>query len=195
MRQIKIRLRYLPLVLALNYFKILEDYFMKSKIISTALLLIGITTGGCAVAKEQTIGFVDREQIITKTLYFKDMQEAMKKQFKSRADNAEAKRKQFLAEQEALDRDRDILSEADLRKRTELSGEEEELSQEVEAFQGKYNKKIYTIFLDVVAQLAKENNLDIVLPGEISLYGGKKYDYTFRAVELMDKSFKESKKS
>jgi Skp family chaperone for outer membrane proteins len=176
---------------------------MKSKIISTALLLIGITTGGCAVAKEQTIGFVDREQIITKTLYFKDMQEAMKKQFKSRADNAEAKRKQFLAEQEALDRDRDILSEADLRKRTEklqvdftkLSGEEEELSQEVEAFQGKYNKKIYTIFLDVVAQLAKENNLDIVLPGEISLYGGKKYDYTFRAVELMDKSFKESKKS
>ena len=174
---------------------------MNKNFVLSALLLIGLNISGYAWSKEQTIGFIDREQIMTKTLYAKDMQELGKKQFKSKAESLEAKQKKILAEKESLERDRDILAEADLKKRVEklqteantFGLQQEEFAQEAEAFEAKYHKKMSGIFEEVVGQLAKENNLEIVLPSEVALHGSKKFDYTFRAVELMDKKFKEAK--
>jgi outer membrane protein len=173
---------------------------INKKVVSTLILLASINVGS-AWAKEQVIGFIDREQIMTKSMYAKDAQETVKKQFKSRMEALEVKQKKLLTEKETLDRDRDILGEAELKKRFEkiqndfnnLRVQEEEFTQEVEAFEIKSNKKILAAFIDAAAQLAKENNLDIVLPAEIAIHGAKKFDYTFRAVELMDKKFKESK--
>jgi len=171
---------------------------ISNRLISSTLLLASLSISCFAWAKEQKIGFIDREQIMTKTLYAKDMQEIGKKQFKTKIDNLEQNKKKFLTDKETLERDRDILAEGDVNKRMnklqtdfeKVQKQEEELGEEIEAFNVKYQKKVIN---DAVGQLAKENELEILLPADVALYGSKKFDYTFRAIELMDKSFKESK--
>ncbi len=47
---------------------------------------------------------------------------------------------------------------------------------------------------EVLADIAKSEKLDLILSQQVALYNGRKADYTYQALQALDKRFKEVKK-
>jgi len=148
------------------------------------------------------IGLVDKQVLGQDSLYAKNVHEKMKKEFSARQEALIAKEKELMTKFEALERDKDVLSESERVKRErELGKMKQSLQEESEAFQHdvmqrqeKEGAAFEKIVADVLAEIAKEEKLDLILQQQVAVYSNRKADYTYKALQALDKRFKEAKK-
>ncbi len=161
------------------------------------LLLIS----SCSYA-DLKIGLVDKQVLGQDSLFAKDVHERMKKDFAARQEALMAKEKTLMSKYEALERDKDVLAEAErIKKEKELTKLQQTLKEEGEAFQNdimqrqeKETAAFEKMVTEVLSDIAKSEKLDLILQQQVALYNGRKADYTYQALQALDKRYKESKK-
>lgn len=175
---------------------------MKSfKYLNICVALVLALVSGHAFA-EIKLGLVDKQVLGSESLYVKSVWERMNKDFTSRKDGLIAKDRDLKAKFEALERDKDVLSEADRAKRErELVKLQQTLQSESDAFQNdvaqrqeKERAAFEKILSEVLTDLAKEEKLDLIIDQQVALFNAGKSDYTHKALQALDKSYKDSKK-
>jgi len=164
--------------------------------------LVLVLATGHVLANEFKIGLVDKQVLGQDSLYAKNVLERMKKEFSARQDSLIAKEKELMSKFEALERDKDVLAEAERTKREkELAKLQQSLKDESEAYQADVMQRqekeaaaFDKIVADVLANIAKEEKLDLILQQQVALFNGGKADYTYKALQALDKQYKESNK-
>lgn len=175
---------------------------MKSiKSINVAVLLGLVLASGLAFA-DYKIGLVDKQVLGQDSLYAKSVHEKMRKEFSARQEALIGKEKELMAKYEALERDKDVIAEAERTKKERelaklkqsLQAESEEFQRDVMQRQEKEGAAFEKVVVEVLAEIAKEEKLDLILQQQVSLYGNRKADYTYKALQALDKRYKEAKK-
>lgn len=170
------------------------------KFVNVFIALI-VTVAAGQVWADFKIGLVDKQVLGQDSLYAKNVHERMKKEFSARQDALIAKEKDLMTKFEALERDKDVISEAErAKKERELSKLQQELKEQGEAFQSDVMQRqekeaaaFEKMLSEVLANIAKEEKLDLILQQQVALYGGSKSDYTYKTLQALDKKYKESK--
>lgn len=175
---------------------------MKSfKYINVWIAFALVLVSGHAFA-DLKIGFVDKQVLGSESLYVKNVGERMNKDFTSRKDAIIAKDRDLKAKFEALERDKDVLSEAERNKKErELAKLQQSLASENDAFQNdvmqrqeKERAAFEKLLTEVLTDVAKEEKLDLILDQQVVLYSNGKFDYTHKSLVALDKAYKDSKK-
>jgi len=151
---------------------------------------------------ELKIGLVDKQVLGQDSLYAKNVHERMKKEFSTRQDALVAKEKALMTKYEDLERNKDVISESErVKKERELAKMQQDLKEDSEAFQAdvmqrqeKEGASFEKMVTEVLSEIAKEEKLDLILQQQVALFNGRKSDYTYKALQLLDKRFKEAKK-
>ncbi len=170
------------------------------KVFALALALLSVSYG--VSASELKIGLVDRQVLMQDSLYAKSVSEKMKKEFGGRQDALIAKDKELRSKFEALERDKEILSESErVAKEREITTMQQKLQEEggslQEDFQHRQEKEgaaFNKVVSDILAEIAKEEKLDLILDQQVAAYNNRKGDFTYKALQMMDKRYKEDKK-
>lgn len=165
-----------------------------------ALLLL---VGGMANALDLKVGLVDKNVLIQESLYAKNVQEKMKKEFSTRQEGLISRERELMSKYEDLERNRDVLAEAErTKKERELAKLKQALQEDSEAFQHdvmqrqeKEGAAFEKIVSEVLADIAKEEKLDLVLQQQVALFTNRKSDYTYKALQNLDKRYKDTKKN
>ena len=158
--------------------------------------------GGSAISAEAKIGLVDSQLVMQDSIYGKNVRERMKKDFAAREDAIISKERDLRSKFEALERDRDVISEAERNKREkELTKLQQSLQTEGDAFQQdvmqRHEKEAAAfekVLSEVLAKIAKEENLDLILQQRVTLYSGGKVAYTYKCLQALDQSSKDTAK-
>lgn len=148
------------------------------------------------------IGLVDKQVLGQDSLYAKNVHEKMKKEFAARQEGLIGKEKDLMTKFEALERDKDVITDAErVKKERELLKLKQSLQEESESFQHdvmqrqeKEGAAFEKIVSDVLSEIAKEEKLDLILQQQVALYSNRKSDYTYKALQALDKRYKEAKK-
>jgi outer membrane protein len=159
-------------------------------------------SAGHVFATEFKIGLVDKQVLGQDSLYAKNVHERMKKEFSARQDSLITKEKDLMSKFEALERDKDVIAEPErVKKERELAKLQQNLKDESEAFQAdvmqrqeKESASFEKLVAEVLANIAKEEKLDLILQQQVALYSGGKADYTYKSLQALDKLYKESNK-
>lgn len=166
------------------------------------LAIVALTLVSMSAYADFKIGVVDRQVLGQDSLYAKSIHEKMKKEFGAREEALITKQKELMGKYEALERDKDVLSEAERSKREKevnklqgtLREEGEAFQREVMQRQEKEGAAFDKMINDVLTDIAKSEKLDLIIAQQMALYNGRKADYTYQALQALDKKFKESKK-
>lgn len=172
------------------------------KFVNIWVALALTVAAGQIVAAEFKIGLVDKQVLGQDSLYAKSVHERMKKEFAARQDALIAKERDLMSKFESLERDKDVISESESVKRErELSKLQQNLKEEGESFQADVMQRqekeaaaFEKLLTEVLATVAKEEKLDLILQQQVALYGGSKADYTYKTLQALDKKYKESGK-
>ncbi|HSX19942.1 MAG TPA: OmpH family outer membrane protein [Gammaproteobacteria bacterium] len=167
-------------------------------------LLAGIClalVSGLAYA-DLRVGLVDKQVLGQESLYAKSVHEKMKKEFAARQEALITREKDLMSKYEALERDKDVIAEADRgKKERDLAKLKQSLQEDSEAFQHdvmqrqeKEGAAFEKVVAEVLAEIAKEEKLDLVLQQQVALFTNRKADYTYKALQSLDKRYKETKK-
>ncbi len=178
----------------------LEATLKRLRINTLAMLTLTLVSGmACADFK---IGLVDKQVIGQDSLYAKNVHEKMKKEFSVREEVLVAQQKDLMSKHEALERDKDAIAETErVKKERELSKLKQKLQEDGEAFQHDVMQRqekeaaaFDKVLSDVLAEIAKEEKLDLILQQQVALYSNRKSDYTYKALQALDKRYRENKK-
>lgn len=172
-----------------------------SKKFSLLATICLVLASGLAQA-EIKVGLVDKQVLGQESLYAKSVHEKMKKEFSGRQEALISKEKDLMSKYESLERDKDVLAETDrVKKERELAKLKQSLDEESQAFQHdvmqrqeKEGAAFDKIVSEVLAEIAKEEKLDLVLQQQVALFTNRKADYTYKALQSLDKKYKEAKK-
>ncbi len=151
---------------------------------------------------ELKVGLVDKNVLSQESLYAKNVMEKMKKEFSARQEALMSRDKELMSKFEALERDKDVLGEIERsKKERELAKMKQSLQEDSEAFQHdvmqrqeKEGAAFEKVVSEVLAEIAKEEKLDLVLQQQVALFTNRKADYTYKALQSLDKRYKEAKK-
>ena len=174
---------------------------MRLKNISLVAALCLFLASGLAHA-DVRVGLVDKQVLGQESLYAKNVHEKMKKEFAARQESLVGREKELMGKYESLERDKDVLAEADrMKKERELAKLKQSLEEDSQAFQQdvmqrqeKEGAAFDKVVGEVLAEIAKEEKLDLVLQQQVALFTNRKADYTYKALQSLDKKFKEAKK-
>lgn len=158
-------------------------------------------TCGAAFA-QVNIGLVDKQVLGQESLYAKSVHEKMRKEFSARQESLISREKELMSKYEALERDKDVIAESERsKKERDLAKVKQSLQEESEAFQQdvmqrqeKEGAAFEKVVNEVLAEIAKEEKLDLVLQQQVALFTNRKADYTYKALQALDKRYKEAKK-
>lgn len=175
-------------------------YMRLIKFFAVALALLAVCCG--VSATDLKIGVVDRQVIMQDSLYAKNVTEKMKKEFGGRQDAIIAKDKELRSKFEALERDKEILSDSERTSKEreivtmeqKLREENNSLQEDLQHRQEKESAAFNKVLGDVLSDIAKEEKLDLILDQQVAAYNNRKGDFTYKALQLMDKRYKEDKK-
>jgi outer membrane protein len=146
------------------------------------------------VAAPTEIGYVDAEKVLKESPQFEAVTKALESEFSRRERDLIGKQKELKQLEEKLDRDSTIMSssernrlEKDIisRRRTlknELSAFQEDLSLRQSEEFNKLRRKV----LEVVAEVAKAENIDVVLG--VVVYASKRIDISDKVLDRLRKS-------
>lgn len=159
-----------------------------------ALVAAGLlSVGGAAVAAPSEIGYVDAEKVLKESPQFQAVTKALESEFSRREQDLIGKQKELKQLEDKLDRDSTIMSssernrlEKDIisRRRTlknELSAFQEDLSLRQNEEFNKLRRKV----LEVVAEVAKEEKIDVVLG--VVVYASKRIDISDKVLDRLKK--------
>ncbi len=171
---------------------------MKSFKLQNIWVALALVLASGHVFAELKIGLVDKQVLGSESQYVKSVWERMNKDFTSRKDALIAKDRDLKAKYEALERDKDALSEADLKKRErEITKLQQTLQSDSDTFQNdvaqrqEKERAAFEKFLsEVLTDLAKEEKLDLIIDQQVALYNAGKADYTHKALQALDKAYK-----
>lgn len=171
-----------------------------NKILAATLLLLTAATG--AYATDLKLGLVNR-QVFEDSLYVKNIKEKLKKEFGAREESLITREKELRSKLEQLERDRDVLSETErVKKEREITTLRQSLQADGAAFQDEVMRRqekeqaaFNKVLNDVLSSIAKEEKLDLILDKQLALFNGAKADFSYKALQLLDKKYKEDKKS
>ncbi len=112
------------------------------------------------------VGLVDKQVLIQESLYAKSVQEKMKKDFAARQEILVGREKELMSKYEALERDKDVIAEAERgKKERELVKMKQSLQEDGEAFQRdvmqrqeKEGAAFDKVVGEVLAEIAKKKN-------------------------------------
>ncbi len=166
-----------------------------------ALVAIVLVFASGVANADLKIGLVDKQTLGNDSLYAKNVNERMRKEFSARNDALVAKQMDLKTKYEALERDKDILSEAErAKKEKEITKLDQNLKTEGETFQSELMQRqesertsFEKIVNEVLSTLAKEEKLDMIFEQQVALYSGTQSDFTHKALQALDKRYKESK--
>lgn len=173
----------------------------RSKNISLIAGICLLLVSGLACA-DLRVGLVDKQVLGQESLYAKNVHEKMKKEFAARQEALISREKDLMSKYEALERDKDVIAEADRgKKERDLAKLKQSLQEDSEAFQHdvmqrqeKEGAAFEKVVAEVLAEIAKEEKLDLVLQQQVALFTNRKADYTYKALQSLDKRYKEAKK-
>ncbi len=174
--------------------------FNKSSIFFSSLVVLAasINISATTVDKPLKIGFISKEKILLESKHAQNFQKEINKMLEIKGKELDKHKKEFMAKQETLAKDKDILSEKEFAAKVSklqaehnsLQEEEMEIKEDLEKNSQKYNKKIEELVDDAVDAIVKEHSLDIVLASEASMHYDSKFDYTKQLLKIMDSKFK-----
>lgn len=155
------------------------------------------------IAPANKIGILDWEKLLTESPQAKEAKTRLDKDFQGRKDKLYSTQKDYQSKQERLQRDREILSEAEKMKLDkELNKIQQELRHMDEEFRSDYTAshreemdKFVAIVREVVEKLAKEEKYDLVIPQEATLYMDNRIDVTDKVLQRLAKTGSVSSKS
>lgn len=158
-----------------------------------------LLASSCSYADK--IGTVDKQVLGQDSKFAKDVHERMRKEFSSRQEALVAKEKTLMAKFEALERDKDVISEAErIKKEAEINKLKQSLQAEGDAFQNdvmqrqeKETAAFDKMLTEVLAEVCKTEKLDYILPTQAVMYSARKSDYTYQALQALDKRYKEKR--
>ncbi len=164
--------------------------------------IAGLLLASSAVFADFKIGLVDKQVLGQDSLYAKSVHEKMKKEFSVREEGIVAKEKDLRTKVEALERDKDVMAEAErAKKERELAKLRQTLQEEAETFQRDVMQRqekeaaaFEKVVSEVLNEIAKEEKLDLILQQQVAMFTNRKADYTYKALQSLDKRYKESKK-
>jgi len=176
--------------------------FVKYLSILVVLNLALVSNVSAADTTDLKIGIVDRQVLMQDSLVAKNVIEKMKKDFTGRESAMMAKQKVVMAKYEDLERNKDVLSEAErAKKEKELIKLDQDFKQDMETFQADVTQRqekegvsLEKLINDALAEISKEEKLDLIIHQQAIAFSGRKLDYTYKALQLLDKRYKESKK-
>lgn len=167
-----------------------------------AAVCLSLASGVANAAESLRVGLVDKNVLGQESLYAKSVHEKMKKEFSTRQEALMSRDKELMSKFEALERDKDVLGEIERgKKERELAKMKQSLQEDSEAFQHdvmqrqeKEGAAFEKVVSEVLAEIAKEEKLDLVLQQQVALFTNRKADYTYKALQSLDKRYKEAKK-
>lgn len=142
------------------------------------------------------IGVLDWEKLLTESPQAKEAKNRLDKDFQGRKDKLYSTQKDYQSKQDKLQRDREILSEAERGKLDkELAKMQQELRHMDEEFRSDYTARhreemdaFVTIVREVVEKLAQEEKYDLVIPQEATLYMAGRIDVTDKVLQRLAKT-------
>lgn len=164
--------------------------------------IAGLLLASSVVFADFKIGLVDKQVLGQDSLYAKSVHEKMKKEFSVREEGIIAKEKDLRTKVEALERDKDVMAEAErAKKERELAKLRQTLQEEADTFQRDVMQRqekeaaaFEKVVSEVLNEIAKEEKLDLILQQQVAMFTNRKADYTYKALQSLDKRYKESKK-
>jgi outer membrane protein len=163
---------------------------------------IGLILASSFAYADYKIGLVDKQVLGQDSLYAKSVHDKMKKEFSTRQEALITQEKDLMTKYEALERDKDVIADAErAKKERELAKLRQKLQEDSEAFQQdvmqrqeKEGAAFEKVLTEVLNEIAKEEKLDLILQQQVALFSNRKADYTYKALQALDKRYKESKK-
>lgn len=191
-KRIGFKTSHLPLV---PFFKIFKEQIVKKQIKSLFVVLMLVCAPVMAKAADFKVAVVDLRQIMTESKELKAKQEAFQAELKPKIDEAKALDQGFRANVEKLQRNRDVMSEAE---RTKLEKEVQATQQELMALQNTINQEANTKQQQIMQQFgekvesiidkyAKDKKYDMVLIKEAAPFSSEKMDITKDILKLVEK--------
>lgn len=165
------------------------------RLILPLFLLIFGTSAAFAEVSSLKIGVLDWNLLLTKAPQAEQAGQRLEKEFQARKDKLTSKQKDFLAKQEKIQRDRDVLSDAERAKTekelTKLQQDLRHLDEELRAdYTARHREEMddfIKIVREVVDKLAQEEKYDLVLPQEATLYMAERMDVTDKVIQRLAK--------
>lgn len=148
------------------------------------------------ITPSNKIGVLDWEVILTESPQAKEAKSRLDKEFQARKDKLYSTQKEYQTKQEKLQKDRDILSEAErVKLDKELGKMQQELRHMDEELRSDYTlshrdemDKFVKIVREVVEKLAQEEKYDLVIPQEATLYMANRIDVTEKVLQRLNKT-------
>ena len=167
-----------------------------------ATVVAAMALGSSAYAAEVKFGLVDKQVLGQDSLYAKNVNEKMKKEFGSRQDGLIAREKDLRGKFEQLERDKDVISESErVKKEREIASLQQSLQEDGSSLQEDFMHRqeketaaFNKVLNEVLSEIAKEEKLDIILDQQLALFNDRKADYTYKALQKLDSKYKDTKK-
>jgi outer membrane protein len=176
-------------------------------ILPVFLLIIGTSVAFASEATDSAsspkIGVLDWNLLLNKAPQAELAGQRLEKEFQVRKDKLTNKQKDFLAKQEKIQRDKDVLSDAE-RSKTEkeltklqqdLRHMDEELRADYTARHREEMDEFIKIVREVVDKLAQDEKYDLVLSQEATLFMADRVDITDKVIQRLSKKPGTSSKS
>jgi outer membrane protein len=159
-----------------------------------ALLTTGLlSVGSAAVAEPTQIGYVDAEMLLKESPQFQAVTKALESEFSRREQELLGKQKELKQLEDKLDRDSKIMSSSErnrlekdiLARRRTLKNEAAAFQEDLSLRQNEEFNKLRRKVLEVVAAVAKEQKIDVVLG--VVVYASRRIDISDKVLERLRK--------
>jgi outer membrane protein len=165
--------------------------------IGVMLCLSGMSGFQVAIAAESAfkIGMLDWQQLLAKAPQAAEAGKRLEKEFQARQESLTVKKKDFQTKQEKLQRDKDVMTEAERNKFdkevTKLNHEIRHLTEELSADYTARHREEMDDFLkkvkDEVEKIATDEKYDLVLSQEAAVYMSERADITEKVLQRLTK--------
>lgn len=158
---------------------------------------------GTTASLPTKIGVLDWQQLLTKAPQAEEAGKRLEKEFQARKDALIAKQKDFQTKQEKLGRDKDVMAETERKKvendltklQQDLRRLDEELRSDYTARHREEMDDFLKVTREVVDELAKKEEFDLVLPQDATIYTADRIDVTEKVLERLRKLKQQTKDS
>lgn len=156
--------------------------------------MLGLSSVGLVQAKEVKIGVINGADIAQK--YQGDIEKKVTDAFKTQEAELRSLQEQLKQLSERVQRDKAVLSESELAKlKTEFETKQGDYQTKGMAFSEQINKrrneefqKLLDVVNQVIAQIAKQKEYDIILQKAATAYANDQYDITKDVLAGLDKA-------
>jgi len=169
---------------------------MFKKVVFALALVFGVSLA--AQAADLKVGVVNMQQLMAESPQGKKVMAEMKKEFGPRQQKLEAKQKQGQELQKKLQRNSSVMSKSERDEtQKQLRDLQRELQVEGQSFQEDVQSErqeklggLQKVIMQAVQGYASENNYDLVLPSNASVYAGSSVDITDAVMKKMEAAAK-----